>query len=381
MAVEIHGTCAPRFRGVRDAFAANFAAGREVGASFAATLRGEPVVDLWAGHADAARTAPWQRDTIVNVFSTTKAITALCAHLLVDRGQLDVDAPVARYWPEFEANGKAAITPRQVLSHTAGLAALRRRLTPESFFDWDAMTTALAAETPWWEPGSANGYHALTYGYLVGELVRRIDGRTLGAFLRQEIARPLGADFHVGLPASEDDRVAEMIPPTEAERAAAGAAVPAADSLMAAVMDNPPMRPEVANLPAWRRAEIPAANGHGNARSVARIMAALACGGALDGVQLLSRRTLERAIAEQIYQPDLVLGFPIRWGLGFMLNSPTLPVSPNPHTFGHGGWGGSLGFADLDAAASWSYVMNKMTPGTAGDNRAFPIIQAFYAAL
>ena len=380
-AVEIHGTCAARFANVRDAFAANFAAGREVGASFAATLAGEPVVDLWAGDADAARTRPWQRDTIVNVFSTTKAVTALCAHMLVDRGQLDLDAPVARYWPEFAAHGKGAITPRQLLSHTAGLAALRARLAPESFFDWETMTTALAAETPRWEPGSANGYHALTYGYLVGELVRRIDGRTLGTFLRDEVARPLGADFHVGLPASEDHRVAEMIPPTAAEAAASGASPPAPDSLIAAVMGNPPMRPEVANRPEWRRAEIPAANGHGNARSVARIMAALAGGGVVDGVRLLSRGSIERAIEEQIYQQDLVLGFPIRWGVGFMLNSPTLPLSPNPHTFGHGGWGGSLGFADLDAGASWAYVMNKMTPGTAGDNRAFPIIQAFYAAL
>ncbi len=377
--VEIFGTCAPRFAAVRDAFAANFAAGREVGASFAATLAGESVVDLWAGHADAARTRPWQRDTIVNVFSTTKAITALCAHILIDRGQLDVDAPVARYWPEFAAHGKAAITPRHLLSHTAGLAAVRTPLPREAFFDWPLMTAALAAETPWWEPGSANGYHALTYGYLVGELVRRIDGRTIGAFLRDEVATPLHADFHIGLPASEDARVAEMIPPTAAE--AATAPKPPPESLTAAVMGNPPMRPEVANLPAWRRAEIPAANGHGNARSVARIMAALACGGSVDGVRLLSRATVERAIEEQIYLPDLVLGFPIRWGLGFMLNSPTLPVSPNPHTFGHGGWGGSLGFADLDAGASWAYVMNKMTPGTAGDNRAFPIIQAFYAAL
>lgn len=380
-AVEIHGTCAPRFAGVREAFAANFTAGREVGASFAATWHGEPVVDLWAGHADAARTRPWARDTIVNVFSTTKAMTALCAHMLVDRGQLDLDAPVARWWPEFAAHGKAAITPRQLLSHTAGLAALRAPLAAEAFFDWPAMTAALADETPWWEPGSANGYHALTYGFLVGELIRRIDGRTPGTFLRDEVARPLQADFHLGLPASEDHRVAEMIPATAAESAAAGATPPAPGSLIAAVMGNPPMRPEVANLPAWRRAEIPAANGHGNARSVARIMAALACGGALDGVQLLAPATIERAIAEQIYAQDLVLGFPIRWGLGFMLNSPTLPLSPNPRTFGHGGWGGSLGFADLDAGASWAYAMNKMTPGTAGDNRAFPLIQAFYAAL
>ena len=378
-AVAIHGTCSDRFAAVREAFTANFAAGREVGASFAATLGGELVVDLWAGDADAARTRPWQRDTIVNVFSTTKAVTALCAHMLVDRGQLDLDAPAARYWPEFAANGKERITPRQLLSHSAGLAAVRPRLTQEAFYDWAKMTEVLAAETPWWEPGSANGYHALTYGYLVGELVRRIDGRTIGAFLRDEVARPLDVDFHIGLPASEDARVAEMVAPTAAE--AATAPTPAPESLTAAVMGNPPMRPEVANRPEWRRAEIPAANGHGNARSVARVMAALACGGTLDGVRLLSRATIERAIEEQIYEKDLVLGFPIRWGLGFMLNSQTLPVSPNPHTFGHGGWGGSLGFADLDAGASWAYVMNKMTPGTAGDNRAFPIIWAFYSSL
>jgi CubicO group peptidase (beta-lactamase class C family) len=308
-------------------------------------------------------------------------MTALCAHMLVDRGQLDLDAPVARWWPEFAAHGKAAITPRQILSHSAGLAALRAPLTEAALFDWSAMTAALAGEAPWWEPGTASGYHALTYGFLVGELIRRIDGRTPGAFLREEVAQPLQADFHVGLPASEDHRVAEMIAATAAESAAAGATPPAPGSLLAAVMGNPPMRPEVANRPAWRRAEIPAANGHGNARSVARIMAALACGGGLDGIQLLSRATLARAIEEQAYAQDLVLGFPIRWGLGFMLNSPTLPLSPNEHTFGHGGWGGSLGFADLDAGASWAYAMNRMTPGTAGDNRAFPLIQAFYAGL
>jgi len=215
--VEIFGTCQPRFDAVREAFAANFAAGREVGATFAATLGGELVVDLWAGDADAARTRPWAQDTIVNVFSTTKAVTALCAHMLVDRGLLDVDAPVARYWPEFAAHGKEAITPRHLLSHTAGLAAIRKRLTREAFYDWPAMTAALADETPWWEPGTANGYHALTYGYLVGELVRRIDGRTIGKFLREEVTTPLDIDFHIGLPASEDARVAEMVPPTAAK--------------------------------------------------------------------------------------------------------------------------------------------------------------------
>src|SRR5437773_1365658 len=246
----IHGHCDPRFLAVRDAFAANFAAGREVGASFATTVEGELVVDLWGGYADAATTRPWERETIVNVFSTTKAMTALCAHLLVDRGELDLDAPVARYWPEFAQAGKERITTRHLLTHTAGLAALRRSLPTEALYDWTRMVEALAAETPWWEPGSANGYHAMTYGYLVGEVVRRLTGKTLGRFLRDEVTAPLGADFHIGLAPSEDARVAEMVPPNAAE---AAAAYPSKgidpQSLSGRALNNPPLRPEFGNRP------------------------------------------------------------------------------------------------------------------------------------
>ena len=378
----IHGYFAPRFAAVRDAFAANFDAGREVGASFAATLDGDVVVDLWGGHADSARTRPWERDTIVNVFSTSKAMTALCALILVDRGQLDLDAPVARYWPEFAVAGKERITTRHLLTHSAGLAAIRQPLPTAALYDWHRMTAALAAEAPWWEPGSASGYHALTYGYLVGEVVRRITGTTLGAFFREEVAARLSADFHIGLAPSEDARVAEMVPATAEETAAAGpAAVVDPESLFGRVLGNPPMRAEFANQPAWRRAEIPAANGHGNARSVARVMALLACGGALDGVRLLSEQTLANAIAEQRHARDLILALSMRWGLGFMLTSPEVPLGPNPRTFGHGGWGGSLGVADLDARVSWSYVMNKMSPGTTGDSRAAGILASLYASL
>jgi CubicO group peptidase (beta-lactamase class C family) len=379
---EIQGTCVPRFDAVREAFAANFAAGREIGASFAVTLDGEPVVDLWAGHADVARSRAWARDTIVNVFSTTKAMTATCAHMLVDRGLLDVDAPVVRYWPEFAAAGKGGIPVRHLLSHTAGLPGISTQLSTEALFDWERMTAALAAETPWWTPGTANGYHAVTFGHLVGEVARRILGCSLGTFFRDEVARPLGADFHIGLPESEDARVAEMVPPTREETNAAGAP-PVLDrqSMQGRVLSNPPLRPEVANRIAWRRAEIPAANGHGNARAVARVMSVLACGGALDGVRLMREETLRRAIEEQAYAKDLVLGRKFRWGLGFMLTSPDLPFGPNPHTFGHGGWGGSLGFADLDARVSWAYVMNKMSPGTTGDSRAAGMIGALYASL
>jgi CubicO group peptidase (beta-lactamase class C family) len=378
--MTIDGEIDPHFTAVREAFAANFENGREVGASFAATIDGRTVVDLWGGHADAARSRPWQRDTIVNVFSTTKAMTAVCAHVLVDRGRLDLDAPVARYWPEFAANGKERIPVRSLLSHTAGLAALHEALPTETLYDWSRMVEVLAAERPWWEPGSANGYHAMTYGFLVGEVVRRISGNTLGMFFRDEIAGPLGADFHIGLAPAEDGRVAEMIAPTTEESAAAGTGIDP-NTMLAKVLGSPPLRPEVANTRAWRAAEIPAGNGHGNARSVARVMAALACGGTLDGVRVLGADTIARAIEEQCYQRDLVLGIPIRWGVGFMLSSPTLPFGPNPRTFGHGGWGGSLGVADLDARVSWAYIMNKMSPGTTGDTRAAGLVAALYASL
>ena len=379
---EVDGECAARFRDVREAFARNFDAGREIGASFAVTVDGEPVVDLWGGWADAGRTRRWTADTIVNVFSTTKAMTALCAHMLVDRGLLDPDAPVARYWPEFAQARKERLPVRDVLSHRAGLAAIHAPLPTEALYDWRRMIDALAAETPWWEPGTTSGYHAVTFGYLVGEIVRRLDGRTLGAFFRDEVAGPLGADFHIGLAASEDPRVAEIVPPSAAETAAAGPrAIPDPDSLLGKVMGNPPVTPAVANCLAWRRAEIPAANGHGNARSVAQVMGALACGRMRDGGPLLAPSTLARALEVQFDGTDVVLQFPMRWGLGFMLGSEHLPLGPNPRSFGHGGWGGSLGIADLDARVSWAYVMNKMMPGTTGDSRVGPLVAALYAAL
>jgi CubicO group peptidase (beta-lactamase class C family) len=379
---QVQGECAPRFALVREALEKSFAAGEEVGASFAAYLDGELVVDLWGGHADASRSRPWLRDTLVNVFSTTKAPAALVLHMLAERGSLDLDAPVAKYWPEFAQGGKEALPVRHLLSHRAGLAALRTQLPTEALWDWRRMTEALAAETPWWEPGTESGYHAMSYGFLVGEVARRASGRSLGAYFRDEVARPLGADFWIGLPASEDPRVAELVPPSPAELAAAGpGAAPAPGSLLAQVMGNPPLAPATANRTEWRRAEIPAANGHGNARSVARVMAALACGGSLGGVRVLGAEALARATQEEWQGQDLVLGVPMRWGLGFMLASDTLPLSPTGRAFGHGGWGGSLGIADPNARLAWAYVMNKMSAGTLGDTRGFRLAQALYAGL
>ena len=365
----INGVCDERFSRVRDAFAANFENGEEVGASFAVTVNGESVVDLWAGHADAGLTRPWERDTIVNVWSTGKAMTAICAHMLMDRGLLDVDAPVAKYWPEFAQAGKEKMPVRYLLSHQSGLSVIEQPLPTEAFYDWHRITSALAAQKPLWEPGTRPGYQAITFGYLVGEVVRRITGKSLGTFLREEIAGPLGADFHIGLSEEDHARVAEIIPYESPQpwEVPPGDTASDLEFTLRKLSGNPPISADLANTQPWRAAEIPACNGTGNARSVARIMAVLACGGEVDGVRLLSESAIVNAIEEQVYDNDIDLGVPMRWGLGYMLVSKDLPLSPNPRAFAHAGWGGSLGVADLDARVSWAYAMNQLGTGTTGD--------------
>ena len=372
----IHGYCDPRFSAVREAFAANFGKGLEVGACFAAYLDGEPIIDLWAGVADETSGQPWTQHSIACVFSTTKAMTAICAHILADRGLLDFDAPVAKYWPEFAQAGKGDMPVRYIMSHQAGLPSVTEPLPAEVFYDWERMTAALAAETPWWEPGTANGYHAISYGFLVGEVIRRITGKSVGSFFAEEVARPLGVDFHIGLAPEYDARVATMIP----GETQPGADLPA-DSIMTRVLSNPPFSIPSSNTRAFRAAEIPAANGHGNARGLARVMAAMARGGELDGVRLMSEETIARSIATQCYREDLGLGRKAKWGLGYMLRSDEMPISPNERAFGHGGAGGSLAIADLDARLGWSYVMNKMAATTVGDVRAFKLARALYGSL
>ena len=370
---QIHGHCDQRFATVMEEFAKNFDADLEVGASLAATIDGKFVVDIWAGYADAARTRPWDRDTIVNVYSTTKPMTALCALMLVDRGLLDLDAPVARYWPEFAAGGKENIPVRYLLSHQAGLAAIDEPLPKEAFFDWDRMTAALAAQKPLWEPGTQSGYHARTFGWLVGEVVKRVTGKTLGTFFQEEVAAPLNADFHIGLPEEHESRVGELILPSDQAPYEHG-------TLLEKAFTNPgPSDPSLVNTREWRAAEIPSTNGQGNARSVARVMSVLACEGEVNGIRLLNPHIIEKAIEEQYYGLDLVLGVPIRWGLGFALTSNEMPMGPNPRTFGWGGWGGSLALVDLDARLSFSYVMNKLGP--LEDTRAVGPAMALFAAL
>ena len=386
MSVKVEGNCESRFKRVREAFEANFAKGLEVGAAVAATIDGAPVVDLWAGHCDKARTRAWQRDTLVNVYSTTKGITAMLAHRLVDQGKLDLNAPVASYWPEFAAAGKAKIPVNYLLSHRAGLPAVRKQLPPDAYVNWPVMCAALAAEEPWWEPGTKHGYHAITYGYLVGEVIRRITGKTPGTYLREEITGPHQLDIHIGVDASFDPRIAELImapppPPGRADPLMEMARDPNSITFKAIANPVPVVSAELVNSRAWRGAEVPAANGHATARDLARLYGALATGGKLDGRQILSPESITRAYTEQTVGQDVVLGQKTRWGLGFALNQPETPLGPNPHTFGHPGAGGSIGFADPDAHVGFGYTMNQMGGDALLDGRAASLFNALFESL
>lgn len=376
---EIHGTCKPGFEALHAQFSANFDQGLERGASVAVTLRGEPVVDLWAGDADGQGT-PWRRDTIVNVWSTTKTMAATCLLVLADRAELDLDAPIAEVWPEFAANGKAAVTTAQVLGHTAGLSGWDPPIEPVDLYDREKAVAVLAAQAPWWEPGSASGYHALTQGYLEGEIVQRVTGRSLGTFFRDEVAEPLGADFHIGLAESEEWRVGEMVPPgTPLGLDPDGPLDP--DSIAVRSLISAPITGAECNTREWRAAEIPAAGGTGNARSVSRVHSALANGGTVDGIRILSPGGVERILVEQAHNVDLVLGMKMRMGTGFGLMNDLIPLSPNPRSFFWGGWGGSIAVIDLDAGLSVAYVMNKMADGLVGDLRGALLVFATYQAL
>ena len=373
--IELHGDCDPRFAPLRDAFARNWSDHGEVGASLCVVERGRTVVDLWAGWADESRSRPWRRDTIANVYSTTKGVAAVAAAILADRGALDVQRPVAHYWPEFAQAGKAQITVHQLLTHEAGLVGIDEELPDGAVLDWDRMVAALERQAPAWEPGQGLGYHAITYGWLVGEVVRRIDGRTCGQFVRDEIAAPLGVDFYIGLPESEDACTAELIPAP----GTGGLGIPPEGLAAKALGLAAPRLAGDVNSREWRAAELPAANGHGNARALATIYGALAA----DGAPLLSPDGVEQAARHRITADDLVLGFEVRRALGFILSTPggRYEWGPNPRTFGHSGAGGSLAFADPDRQIGFGYVMNQMSAGLGADPRWKPMLDALYASL
>jgi CubicO group peptidase (beta-lactamase class C family) len=376
------GTCSARFEPLRELFKARLESGEELGASFAVNIDGEMVVDLWGGWTDEAHTVPWAEHTITNVFSTTKTMTALSALVLVDRGELDLDATVARYWPEFAARGKEGIKVRQFLSHTSGVSGWDRPVALEDLYDWDKSTAMLAAQAPWWKPGTASGYHAHTYGHLIGEVIRRITGQRLGQFFAANIARPLGADFHIGLPVSEFYRVANVVPFESLPRELTEADP---DSLVYKTFFNPTLGKDDGSWlgdhswrERWRRADIGAGNGHGNARSVARIQSAVACGGAVDGVRLLSPKTIDRILEVQSHMVDLVAGVPFRWGLGYGLPIPELPFVPQGRLCLGGGAGGSLVIADVDRRMTVAFVMNKMVPCLLATPTAVALVERLY---
>ena len=376
MTFEIDGFCAEGFERIVDVFRANFDERGELGASFALVRHGEMLVDIWGGARDAAGKEPWEEDTIVNVYSTTKTMAALATLLLMDRKELEPTDKVAKFWPEFGENGKEEVTVGHLLSHAAGLPGLDEPVTETDLYDHDKIATLLAGQAPWWVPGSASGYHALTQGYLIGEVVRRVTDTTLGTFFRREIADPLGADFHIGLDEDEDDRVGELVPPDQAPDGFDFDPT----SIAGRTFANPAIRAEWSASSAWRRAEIPAARGHGNARSVARIMGTMAAGGQAFGHYVLSERACRRALEEQVSGTDLVLGVPLRFGLGFGLVNETQPLPSEKACF-WGGWGGSLVIVDFDQQMAFSYVMNRMESGLLGDDRGASLMQAVYEVI
>ncbi|WP_248959790.1 serine hydrolase domain-containing protein [Sphaerisporangium perillae] len=377
--VDVSGSCDARFEAVKDALAEQLASGNELGASIVVDIDGDTVVDIWGGWRDADRRSPWAENTIANVWSTTKTVTSLAALMLVDRGRLDPYAPVARYWPEFAENGKEHIEVRHILSHTSGVSGWEAPFALTDMYDWDFSTKRLAAQKPWWEPGTASGYHASNQGHLVGELVRRVTGRHLKTFVAEEIAGPLAADFQIGAVETDWERIAPVVPPPPLPFDLNALDQ---DSPVYKTFTGPPADAAAANTPGWRRADMGALNGHGNARSVARILKSLALGGTVDGVRLLSPDTIDVIFDEQSHGPDLVLGVPLRFGIGYALpETETVPYVPQGRACYWGGWGGSLILMDLDTRTTISYVMNKMAPGIIGSDRSEDYVRVIHSCL
>jgi CubicO group peptidase (beta-lactamase class C family) len=376
---SVNGACDSRFKEVRDAFEANLASGEELGASIVLDVDGETVIDMWGGWADEGHRRPWEQDTIVNVWSTTKTVTSLAALTLVARGRLDPFAPVSRYWPEFAAAGKEKVEVRHLLSHTSGVSGLDQPATTEDLYDWERSTSRMAAQAPWWEPGTASGYHALNFGHLIGEVVRRVSGKGLKRFVAEEIAGPLGADFQIGAAPADRPRIAPVVPPPPLP---VDLAALDPDSPMVRTFTGPLLDAAAANTDAWRAADIGGANGHGNARSVARVLSAVSLGGRAGGPGLLDSDTVDLIFQEQSNGVDLVLGVPLRFGIGFGLPQPaTIPYLPEGRVCFWGGWGGSVILMDTERRATFAYMMNRMADGIIGSPRAESYLVPAFAAL
>jgi CubicO group peptidase (beta-lactamase class C family) len=380
---DLQGTCDERFAVLSDILAAQIDSGDELGASVAVTVDGEMVVDMWGGWVDPEMTEPWARDTITNVWSITKTMTSLCALVLVERGELDVFAPVATYWPEFAVNGKERIEVRHLMSHTSGVSAWDQPVEIEDLYDWNAAVSRLAGQEPWWEPGTASGYHLWNQGHLVGEVVRRISGKPLGRFFADEVAGPLGADFHIGLDPSQFHRVSNVVPPPP--RPDGEETMPEPGSVAHRTMNGPALTPEVAWTASWRQADIGAGNGHGNARSVARIQSVVANDGRVDDVALLSPETIELIFREQSNGVDLVAGTSIRFGIGYGLPNESVPFIGGGRADARAcywtGWGGSLVVIDVDRRMTFAFMMNAMEDGVFGKPTSRALCAATYDVL
>jgi CubicO group peptidase (beta-lactamase class C family) len=375
---EVSGTCDARFAPVRDALAEQLEKD-ELGASIVLDIDGHTVVDIWGGWCDTERRRPWAQDTITNVWSTTKTVTNLAALMLVDRGLIDAYAPVADYWPEFAANGKEAIEVRHILSHTSGVSGWEAPFEVADMYDWKSSTERLAAQAPWWKPGTASGYHANNQGHLVGEIVRRVTGLPLKRFVAEQIAGPVGADFQIGAAQRDWPRIAPVVPPPPLPIDLAS--LPP-ESPMYKTFTGPVADAANANTAGWREADMGALNGHANARSVVRIIKALSLGGTVEGTRLLSPETIDLIFDEQSHGTDLVLGVPLRFGIGYALpETETVPYVPQGRCCYWGGWGGSEIIADLDRRVTLAYMMNNMAPGIIGSDRSEAYVRAVYACL
>ncbi|MFF9850201.1 serine hydrolase domain-containing protein [Streptomyces litmocidini] len=377
--VHVEGTSTARFEPVRTALAAHLESGEELGASIAVDVDGVMEVDLWGGHADEARTVPWHQDTVVNLWSTTKTLSSLAALVLVDRGALDLHRPVAHYWPEFAAQGKQDIEVRHVLAHTSGLSGWQQPFTMDDLYDWPTASARLAAQAPWWEPGSASGYHVQTQGQLVGELVRRVSGRTLTEFVDTEIARPARADVQIGARQADWPRIAELVAPPQLSGTPAGLDP---EGIFIKTLLGSPARDEHVDTPRWRRAELGAVNGHGNARGMARALSVISRRGLVNGRRLLSEETTEKVLDVQADGLDLFLGVPVRWGIGFALaDARTIPHMPTGRICFWVGRGGSIVMMDLDRRVTFSYTMNRLGDGILGSERTHDYIRHVYEVL
>lgn len=378
---QINGHYDPRFEDLAKLLTDFIGTGEELGASICVNLDGEDIVDIWAGYADEDKKTLWQKDTITNVWSTTKTLSSLAMFVLVERGLVDLEEHVATYWPEFAANGKEKVKIKHIISHTSGVSGWDEPVDTEIVCDFDKSAAMLAAQAPWWEPGTASGYHSLTMGYLIGGVVKRVTGKGLRQFVAEEITGPLGADFQIGCKEEDWPRISNVIPPPTVQ---AILELPK-ESLTYRTFTNPSMDATRAFKPIWRNADIGAANGHGNARGVARALSVISLGGTVPGLEkpLLSQKTIDKIFVEQSKGTDLVIGLPLKFWTGYGASDPDTEINwlPEGNVCFWGGWGGSVVVMDVGRRLTISYVMNKMDPVSLGGKRTRSYVEAVYRAL